>query len=166
MLFKDLDSNITNGNLKDDAPAKWKNLVNGVEYTKDDQLIKWDGLLIKEGAFRKSLLANFTFYHWLQYNQTTMSGVGEVVLQAKNAISINSTQRQVGVWNEFVEMYQGKQSKFYRREYYHRGVKVIDWLGNDTSNHYVSLCKFLSDNSDDYPDVNPKRYALKNQLGL
>lgn len=165
-LFKDLDSNITNGNLDEDAPQIWQNLVKGVEYTKDNELVKWDGLLIKEGAFKKSLLANFTFYYWLQYRQTQLSGVGEVVLQAKNAISVNSTQRQTSIWNEFVEMYQGKQSKFTRNEYYYKGVKVIDWLGNDTNNNYTSLVKFLSDNENDYPEASLKLYDYKNQLGL
>lgn len=165
-LFEDLDSNITNGKLDTGAPAKWQNLVNGVDYTVDGNTYNWHGLLIQEGAFKKSLLAYYVFYHWLSYNQSTMSGVGEVVLQAKNAISINSTQRLISVWNEFVEMYQGKETKYTYNEYYHNGIKVIDWMGNNTNNYYASLVKFLSDNDTDYPDANLRLYDMKNQLGL
>jgi hypothetical protein len=166
-LFKDLDLYVdTAGNLKSTTPTKWLNLVNGVEYTKDGKTFYFEGLLVKEGAFRKSLLANYVFYHWLYYNQSTMSGVGEVILNAKNAININSTQRMVSVWNDFIEMYQGKQSQYHYSEYYHRGIKVVDWLGNNTNDYYVSLVKFISDNEEDYPDAALKLFNSKNQLGL
>jgi hypothetical protein len=166
-LFKDLDLYVdAAGNLKPATPTKWLNLVNGVEYTKDGKTFYFEGLLVQEGAFRKSLLANYVFYHWLYYNQSTMSGVGEVILNAKNAININSTQRMVSVWNDFIEMYQGKQTKFTRTEYYHSGIKVVDWLGCDTNDYYVSLIKFLSDNEEDYPDAALKLFNSKNQFGL
>lgn len=165
-LFKDLDDNITDGNLDDAAPQKWKDLVNGKEYTKDGYTYYWQGLLINEGAFKKSLLANYVFYYWLYYNQSTMSGVGEVVLNAKNAININSTQRLTSVWNEFVEMYQGKQTKYTYSEYKRNGIKVIDWLGNNTNDYYSSLIMFLSDNEEDYPDAPLKMYNTINQFGL
>lgn len=165
-LFKDLDDNITNGVLDNNAPQKWKDLVNGKEYVKNGYTYYWQGLLITEGAFKKSLLANFVFYHWLYYNQSTMSGVGEVVLNAKNAININSTQRLTSVWNDFVEMYQGKQTKYAYSEYRRNGIKVIDWIGNDTNNYYSSLIVFLSDNEEDYPEAPLKMYNTINQFGL
>jgi hypothetical protein len=165
-LFKDLDANITNGNLNSGAPQKWLDLVNGKEYTKDGYTYYWQGLLVQEGAFKKSLLANYTFYHWLYYNQSTMSGVGEVVLNAKNAININSTQRLVSVWNEFVEMYQGKQTKYTYSEYRRNGIRVVDWIGNNTNDYYASLIMFLSDNEEDYPDAPLKMYNTINQFGL
>lgn len=95
-----------------------------------------------------------------------MSGVGEVVLNAKNAININSTQRLTSVWNEFVDMYQGKQTKYTYSEYRRNGIKVIDWLGNNTNDYYSSLIMFLSDNKEDYPDAPLKMYNTINQFGL
>jgi hypothetical protein len=165
-LFKDLDQNITNGILDAGAPQKWLNLVNGVEYVKDGYTYYWEGLLVQEGAFKKSLLANFVFYHWLYYNQSTMSGVGEVVLNAKNATNINSTQRLTSVWNEFVNMYQGKQTKYTYSEYRRNGIKVIDWVGNNTNDYYSSLIMFLSDNEESYSDAPLKMYHTINQFGL
>ena len=95
-----------------------------------------------------------------------MSGVGEVVLNAKNAVNINSGQRLTSIWNEFVEMYQGKQSKYTYNEYYRNGVKVIDWIGNDTNDYYSSLIMFLYHNEVDYPDAPLKMYNTINQFGL
>ena len=165
-LFKDLDENITNGVLNADAPQKWKDLVNGVEYTKNGYTFYWEGLLVQDGAFKKSLLANFTFYHWLLYNQSTMSGVGEVVLNAKNAININSTQRLTTVWNSFVEMYQGKQFEYNYKTYHRNGIKVVDWIGKNTSDYYSSLIMFLSDNEENYPNASLKIYNEINQFGI
>lgn len=165
-LFKDFDSYVTNGNLGSGAPQKWLDLVNGVEYTVNNDTYRWDGLLIEEGAFKRSVLAYYVYYHWLEYSQSTMSGVGEVVLNAKNAINVNSTQRMTSTWNDFVELYQGKKCKYNYSEYYHNGIKVIDWLSNDTNDYYVSLVKFLSDNDTDYPDASLKLYNTINQLGL
>lgn len=170
-LFNDLDSNITDGVLDVGAPAKWLNLVNGVEYTKDGETFKWDGLISTEGAFKKSLLANFTFYYWLEYNQSKMSGVGEVVVNAKNAINVNSTQRLVKVWNEFVSMYQGSDYNSYYgipqpSIYYKGNIRVTDWLGNCYNDNFVSFIQFLYDNDNDYPDATLKRYNKQNQLGI
>lgn len=165
-LFKDLDDNITDGVLNDDAPQKWIDLVNGVEYTLDGKTYKWQGLIYTEGAFKKSLLANFVYCEWLTYNQSRMSGVGEVVTTAKNAINVNSTQRLVTIWNDFVDMYQDGIYNYEYQEYYHNNIKVIDWLGNSTYNDYVSLIKFLVDNDTYYPDAPLRRYKKQNQLGI
>lgn len=166
-LFNDLDSQIVNGKLPNTADLKWRNLVNGVEYTKDGETYYWLGLLRVDGSFKKSLLANYVFTHWLEFSQSTQSGVGEVVLQAKNATRINSTKRLVNVWNDFVEMYQGDKGFYdYPHTYYYKGIPVIDWATNDNDNNYVSLVKFIEDNDTDYPDAPCKLYELKNSLGL
>lgn len=164
--FKELDANITNGNLDSDAPQKWLDLVNGVEYTVGDKTYYWKGLKYKDGAFRSSLLTPFVFYYWLFFNQSTMSGVGEVIVMAKNAVHINSSQRIITVWNEFVNQYQGNCNSRQPKHYLHRGVPVIDWIGEDNNNDYVSLVQFISDKSEDYPNAPLKRYKIKNQLGL
>ena len=165
-LFKDFDSNVTDGNIDAGAPQKWLDLVNGVEYTLDGTLYRWNGLKEIDGAFKESLLTPFIFYHWLYDNASKMSGVGEVVINAKNAINVNSTQRLVSTWNEFIGSYQTGYNNYSPSAYYHRGIKVIDWVGNNTNNDYVSLIKFLSDNDTDYADASLKLYKPMNQLGI
>lgn len=167
-LFNDLDSNITNGVLDGSAPTKWKNLVNGVEYTKNGETLQWEGLLRQEGAFKESLLTPFVYYHWLYDNQSKLSGVGEVVMEAKNSFTVGSSQRLVNTWNEFVNQYQGEYFEYKTNTYYRGNVKVIDYLSgyNYNDDEYVSLIRFLLDNDTDYPKPNIKRYKFKNQLGL
>ena len=164
-LFNDLDANIDSGNLIDAAPVKWLNLVNGVEYTLNGKAYRWQGLKVEEGAFKRSLLANYTFYYWLEFNQSRMSGVGEVVLSAKNAVNVNPTQRLVKVWNEFVDMYQGSEKMNTPSIYYKGNIRVTDYYGGDNSD-FVSLLQFLSDNDTDYVDAPLKMYRKKNQLGI
>ena len=165
-LFNEFDGNVTNGVLDDGAPQKWIDLVNGKEYTINGDLFRWEGLIQTEGAFNKSLLANFVYYHWLNDNQSSVTGVGEVVLNAKNATNINSTQRLVSVWNEFVEMYQGKMFEHYKHTYYYRNIKIVDYLGDAYDDEYVSLVRFLIDNKEDYPEAAIKRYQFINQFGI
>ena len=165
-LFKDFDSNMSYGNIEGTAPVKWLNLVNGVEYTIDGKSYKWQGLKVEEGAFKRSLLANYTFYYWLEFNQSRMSGVGEVVLTAKNAVNVNPTQRLVKVWNEFVDMYQGSEYINTPSTYYKGSVKVTDYYSGSDNSDFVSLLQFLSDNDTDYLDAPLKMYRKQNQLGI
>ena len=63
-------------------------------------------------------------------------------------------------------MYQTGCNNYNPTVFYKEGVKVIDWIGNNTNDDYVSLIKFLSDNDQDYPEASLKLYKTKNQLGL
>ncbi|NRA92153.1 MAG: hypothetical protein HRU26_05615 [Psychroserpens sp.] len=166
-LFNNLDGQIVNGNLPSTADQKWLNLVNGAEYTKDGKTYYWLGLLHEDGKFKKSLLANYVFVNWLENNVSTQSGVGEVVIDAKNSTRVSVNNRLIKVWNDFVEMHQGEESIYdVPYQYYYDGVLVTDWLANSQDDNYVSLVQFLSDNDTDYPDVPCKLYELKNSLGL
>ena len=165
-LWADLDSNITNGKLNVGAPAKWQNLVNGTTYVKDGKTFAWNGLIYQSGAFKSSLLTPYVFYHWLEYNQSKVTGIGEVVVNSKNAINVNSNQRLTSAWNSFVKQYQDGIYEFAYDRYYRMGIKVVDWYGNNTNNQFVSLIQFLNDNETDYPDASLIKYKYKNELGI
>lgn len=164
-LFKELNTNITSGVLDVGAPQKWIDLVNGCEYTKDGKIYKWNGLIFTEGLHKSSLLAKFVFYHWLKYNVTTITGTGEKSIKSVNADSVNSNQRLVTVWNDFVSEYQGSNTRF-PTVWYKGATKVIDWFGGGESFGYVSLIQFLTDNETNYPDATLITYSLQNQFGL
>ena len=164
-LFKELDTNITNGVLDAGAPQKWLNFVNGCEYTKDGKTYKWNGLIFTEGLHKSSLLAKFVFYHWLKDNVTTITGTGEKSIKSVNADSVNTNQRLVTVWNDFVSEYQGSNTRF-PTVWYKGATKVIDWFGSGESLGYVSLIQFLTDNETNYPDATLITYSLQNQFGL
>lgn len=167
VLYNSLDGDIdNNGSLKADAAQRWKDLVNGVEYTKDDKTYYWSGLKYQEGNYKKSLLANYTFYFWLEEQVSQQSGLGEIRGESKNAINVDTTRRLVKVWNEFVTMYQ--EGSFQRTPlvFYQDAVKVTDWFQNSTQTGFVSLLQFLQDNKETYPDAAMRTYNKINYLGL
>lgn len=165
VLFTEFNGYVANGVLSNTAPQKWKDLVNGKTYTKDGESYVWEGLLQTKGTFPKSLLAYYTYYYWLMDNVSLLGGVGEVRGEAKNAISVNSTQRLVKVWEDFVKMYQGENACYNGVKYIYNGVPITDYY-NQNSGNYVSLLQYLYDNETDYPDATLEMFEFKNQLGL
>lgn len=165
-LWKELDSNITDGVLDSGAPQKWLDLVNGKTYTKDGKDYTWKGLIYTEGIYKGSLLVPFVYYQFLKENVSLLTGTGEKVLDASNAIGVNSTQRMVMSWNDFVNQYQGQcLFSHHVNRYYHDGVLVEDYFtGNDSEQ--VNLIQYLEDNETEYPNAQKKLYNVKNQLGL
>ena len=159
VLFTDLDSQVTNGVLDNDADQKWKELVNGKEY--DGKV--WKGLNYDEGSFKVSLLAYFTYWNWL--NDSLSSNLQ---VQVKNAENVNDTNSLVNVWNTFIQMYQGGVYDFGKKVYIINGTTFVDWYNGNNSN-YVNLLQFLQDNPTDYPS--PQLYNFgnssnSNSLGL
>lgn len=164
-LFKDFDGYVdVSGVINPAAPTKWLNLVNGVEYTVDSVVYRWEGLIYSEGSFKGSLMAYFVYCKWLEYQMSQLSGMGEKRGQAVNAEPYNSTQRLTTLWNTFVDKYQSTEC-YFPVNYYYDGVLVTDYSPNGTSN-FVSLIKFLEDNKTDYPDAALKMYDVRNQLGI
>ncbi|MGB0896887.1 MAG: hypothetical protein ACPGRW_06165 [Flavobacteriaceae bacterium] len=167
VLFDELDSNITNGILDPGADQKWKDLVNGKSYTLSGTAYKWKGLLFTEGAFKGSILAQYTYYHWHLDQLSRMSRMGEVKGSAVNAQAVNSTSKSVKVWNQYIEMYQGYQSQGYTFSYVN-GVPFHDYFNTNNSSDYVCLLEFLIHNETDYPDaaIRVEKDGFKNSMGL
>ena len=154
VLFTELDSHITDGVLDAGAPQKWLDLVNGV----DD----WKGLAFTEGTYKGSILAKYVYYYWLKDAVSNVTGTGEKVITATDALAVNPTQRLTNIWNDFIEDNQGRfhlNTYSYGYEYYYLNYSPC----NDVN---YSLIRFLSDKSEDYSDANKKVYEIKNQLGL
>jgi len=160
VLFSQLNSQVTSGVLNTNADQKWKNLVNGCTYS--DKV--WRGLNYQEGSFKVSVLAYFTFWHWL--NESNSSGYQT---QPKNAENINPTSTMVNVWNKFLEMYQGLSNvNCLPRVSNINGTTFVDYFNGNNSN-YVSLLQFIKDNPTDYPDAQLYTFdntSNSNSLGL
>ena len=162
VLYSDLKGNTTDGELIPLAPQRWINLVDGVEYVKDDVTYTWQGLKYSDGAFKVSLLANYVYLN--QYQTTTNTMMGQVALDGKNGILADSTPHLVEIWNDFVEMYQGSYNCNPSISYVN-GAKFVDYYGNSESG-YVSYLQFLRDSESDYPNVPANVIEYKNSLGL
>lgn len=161
-LYASLNGDIVNGVLKADAAQRWKDLVNGKTY--NDGSKNWAGLLQVYGTYKKSLLANYVFHDWLSGNTTTVSGVGEVSIKAKNAMNVLSNQRLSTVWNGFIEMYQGtRTTKFATVERGH-GAIYMDW--QHTQTELVPMVTFIRDHSDEFEGALLPVYPMSNKYGL
>ena len=167
VLFDELDSEIVNGSLKSSATQKWKDLVNGRSYTYNGQPYKWKGLLINEGAFKASILAQYTFIHWHIDQLSEMSSFGEVKGSSINSEMVNSTAKSVKVWNDFITMYQGNAQASNYSFSYRNGVPFHDYHSGNKSD-YVCLLDYLTHNESDYPDASKlvEVEGYQNTMGL
>lgn len=161
VLFSDLDSNVTDGALEVGAPLKWLNLVNGCSYTLDGKDYTWKGLIYSEGMYKNSMLAHYVYVN--QYNDTVNTMLGQVGLQGKNSEVVNPTSHLVGIWNDFVKMYQGENC-YFNKQTIHRGVIFTDYFQETQESGYVSYLKFLTDNKEDYPTFSAGTLEFKNSL--
>jgi hypothetical protein len=156
-LFLDFDSHLTGGVLDSNAPQKWKDLVNGATYTKDNKTYVWKGIKYTEGTINESLLAYFVYYY--SYQNSINSSVGQVVVNPRNAENINPSEHLTNVWNIFIRNYQGSTStnclQFYNN---------FDFFENN--NTYVSLMQFVIDKKENYVNINGPMLNYKNRFGL
>lgn len=162
VLFFELKSYTTDGELDISAPQKWKNLIDGCDYIIDGTTYTWQGLRYTEGAFKVSLLANYVYVN--QFNTNINSQLGQVLIEGKNSNVVDSTQHLVSILNEFVEMYQGSYD-CNPQQHYRNGVLFVDYYGNRQSG-YVSYLQFLLDNKTDYPNATAGSIEYKNSLGI
>jgi len=89
--------------------AKWTSIRDGVEYTnRAGYLTKWRGLIFTDGSSgsgqaKKSLIANYIYWHWMQNNVSVSTASGEKGAKV-NAIAIDLTpvNKQVRAWNQMV----------------------------------------------------------------
>lgn len=169
VLFDDLNSDITNGALDAGADQKWKDLVNGKSYTYHGKTYKWKGLIFTEGAFKGSILAQYTYYHWHKDQLSRMSGMGETKGSAVNSQAVNSTSKSVKSWNDYISMYQGNVSTTRPCSVsYANGIPFYDYYNASVDSDYVCLLDFLTHNETDYPDAQLRIEAegYENTMGL
>jgi hypothetical protein len=86
--------------------AKWTDLRDGKEYTNRSSILtKWKGLKYTEGTTaKKSLIANYVYWHWMEKEASASTGTGEKVPNAQNAVNTSPIHKMVRAWNEMVCM--------------------------------------------------------------
>jgi hypothetical protein len=157
-LFKEYSSYIVDGQIDGDAPAKWLNLVNGVEYTKNGTLMKWRGL--------RDVLRYWAYWNYRMQTYSRLAGTGGlVVTEAKNAVTLNPTEGLVTTWNRFLEFYQQANADSGPIVYEKRGIRFTDYFGKQP-NGRVTLLDFLTDNPESYPNALCTTFEKQNQWGL
>jgi len=93
----------------DDTPGpavlleeRFRDLRDGKEYTDSSGvLVKWPGLRFTVGTSKKSLIANYVYWHYIRDNHTFTTGSGE----KKSPLAINALPeaKLVRAWNQMVE---------------------------------------------------------------
>lgn len=170
--YKDLVDNLnTDGSEKPTTTQKWKDLINGKEYIKNEKTYYFKGLKYQVGVSKNSLLAYYVFYKWIKQNISQQSSTGsEIVLTPKNAINVGLTSKLVSTWNKFWSLLgEGYSHRGVR--YKHCGVPIYDYYGSRRDSN-VSLFQFLTDNKEIYGElplqlpITEDYYGYKNQLGL
>ena len=143
--FTDLNNSIENGALKDDAPQRWKDLVNGCTY--DDKF--WKGLIYQNGSVKRSLL---TAYVYCKIIADLEANNGRAVIQTKN-VKVNVMRSQfVSVWNEVASQFlQYSENGILQ---FVDGVPFYDYYQPAIGDGYVTLSQFLNDKSDVYTKTN------------
>jgi len=77
-------------------------LVEGKEYTPDDVLVKWNGLINDD---KISLLSDYVYFRWSVERVSTLQTTGMMKLQSENAERANVTTKAVAAYNRMVDLY-------------------------------------------------------------
>lgn len=130
-LFKEFSSNFEDNSLKNDAPQKIKDILNGTEYAKDGVLYSYRGLAYNNGTTFFSPLADYIYFYFLESEMSRLMGIGLVSEKGKNVTNADPTPRAVRAWSRF------------RRNIVESGTEE------------VALFTFLEDNKEVYPNWKP-----------
>ena len=163
VLFKDLMLNLDNGELKPTATQKWKDLINGKEYTKNGETYTWQGIKGGCDLYKDSVLAYFIYLNYFEI--TYFTGFSLASTEAKNSTVINPSNHLVEIHNDFVSLYQGSCSYNPISYFYSDEVIFRDFYHSNGSG-FVSYMQFLLDHETDYPKVSIKPLQFKNSLGI
>lgn len=138
-----------NGDWKESALQKWKDLVDGKE--------EWKGLRFTIGTNKMSLIAYYVYYRFLAQSETYFTTTGLVSNRGENASKVNPDGHLCNMWNAFVYMYQGG---------YDCGCINLSWLQDYNEPYEYSLLQYLNANTDTYNNQFFKVYTYKNLLGI
>jgi hypothetical protein len=95
-LFKDYKAGIIA------STQIYKDIRDGKEYTDlNGQLTKWVGLAFTSGTIKRSLIANFVYYHYIKDNDSFTTGSSEK--KTSLAINVSPEKKMNDGWNEMVK---------------------------------------------------------------
>lgn len=164
---------LADGGLDSSAPQNYKDLVNGVKYTKDNKDYYWRGLISDNP--KTSLIADLVYYVYKNNNTTQTVDFGESVMDSKIGHKASNTPKMVEAWNSFVNVFCGgfrSNADGFTLEgnpFWFYGERGVDYYGA-FDNKIVSLIRFLDDNRSNYPlldlEVSKISLSYKNSFGL
>lgn len=105
LLGYELHKAYTAGIAAGSPDAKWIAIRDGKEYTnRQGYLDKWRGLKFTDGTGKKSPIANYVYWHWMENEATVTTGTGEKKAANQNAVDASPAVKMVRAWNEMIDM--------------------------------------------------------------
>ena len=141
----------TNGDWKETAEQKWKDLVDGSG--------EWVGMRLGT----KSLIADYVFAKWLQASYTPNTSTGVQLLKAENAERVSSNPLIADAWNSFVFWCGGYTSNV--NIWHFVTPTAISFYGSSQSNR-MTLYGYMSANTDLYNTGFFNQNQITNAYGL
>jgi hypothetical protein len=157
--------------IKDAAAQKWKDLLNGLEYTINGDTVNYRGMIFTEPfsgtTLNRSFIAYYIYYNYLNDDMEKYQGTGINELASKNATRTSPIPKSIRSWRRFYELVVGtfnQPALLVNRS----GMIGLDWFGfNDTER---SLYQFIDDQNtlvaDTYADWLPANFENENQFGI
>tara|TARA_R110002020_G_scaffold453632_1_gene668617 strand:- start:13129 stop:13788 length:660 start_codon:yes stop_codon:yes gene_type:complete len=151
----------------DSAEQRWKDLVEGKEYTNSNGDVRlWEGL---RGVNKQSVISLFVYTEYLRNHNETYSTVGVVKNIPKNAEIYNPTPKFIKAHRKFIKYYQGNiNNNFNGLVVNGFGSFGVDYFNKEVN---VSLYRFLNDSNElneiePYPNFSFKFYEELNSFGI
>ena len=155
--------------VKAAAPDKWKKFIDtGEDYEVRGVDYRWEGLRYISGTAKKSLIADYVYYKFLEDQAVKLGGLGLQTEDANNATVHSAIPKLATTWNEFVKKYQGKQPQTSGPSSFISGYGSavgVDYASNDRDYH-VSMYQYLVDKRSDFPEFKTKLFKLTNSFGI
>lgn len=161
------------GRLVSGVDSKWSNLLEGTTYESCGKEHYWQGLRNKTGNLKRSIVAYYVYYNYMQDNIIQKSTMGTVRPDAENTRNAGAIPTLTRAWRNFIDWYGDGygygygnsgiyQYKYPRISHKHSGV-ILDFRGEHDSRN-VSLQRFLLDNMDIYEGLEFTPLYNKNQF--
>ena len=147
------------------ADQKWRDLVDGTDYTINSKVHRWEGL---KGYNKQSLIAAYVFCQYLRNDEATYTTTGIVKNTAKNADNYNPTGKYIKAYNSFIKQYQKSNHNSALIITNAFGSVGLDYYGNNDATR--SLYQYLTDANEldatAFPDFEFKVYNIETSLGI
>ena len=171
-LLSEINDNVQDGNVNENADQKWKDLINGEIVTLADGIKRnWKGLTYKINESDENnsygFAANYIYYFFERSQFVTKSTTGDQKPDAINATSVNPGYKVSIAWNKFVDEVVGFNNavnmNIIKSDFGHG----IDWYSNQRD---FSLYEYIQYKNnlvlDTYANFQPSYFSKINELGI
>lgn len=114
----------TEGLEEDPIAQKWLDLRDGVDYTVNDRLYRWDGFVNDE---KVSPIANYVFCEYLTVNAVQSMGVGTAANDQQNATRWTPADKIQRVWSDMQDMNDSLEHYLYHHKDEYPEYHETDW---------------------------------------